>query len=162
MKINFVQTDRRKGKVLQIDDCRIIHRNFEGRKGMYNNAGDRSFSVIINDEKIAEELKAEGYNVRIKPPREDGDIPFMYLPVKVKFNANGPLAYLLSNDNLTRLTEETIKCLDNVSIESVDLDINPYDWERNGEFGRSAYLGSIRVTQRVDRFMQEYTETINQ
>lgn len=156
MKINFVQQGKR--AVLQIDDCRIIHRNFEGRKSMYNKEGDRNFSVVINDQEIADQLMDAGYNVRIKPPREEGDSPFMYLPVKVKFNDNGPLVYLVTNDKMTQLNADTVSCLDKISIRSVDLDINPYDWTVTGNSGRSAYLGSMRVVQSIDRFMQEYND----
>ena len=142
--------------ILQIDDARIIFRNFSGAPSKFNREGDRNFAVIIPEQEIADALIAEGWNVKIKPPREDGDTPFMYLPVKIKFNDRGPRVYLKSGGNIIRLDEESISCLDNVDIISVDLDIRPYDWNVNGMEGRTAYLQSIQVTQEVDRFYDQY------
>lgn len=144
--------------ILQIDDARIVYRNFSGLGSKYNREGDRNFAVVIDDEAIADSLVAEGWNIKIKPPREDGDSPFMYLPVKVKFNDRGPNVYLATGNRMTKLDEESISCLDDVDILSVDLDIRPYDWEVNGKEGRTAYLQSIKVTQELDRFAGVYTE----
>lgn len=142
--------------ILQIDDARIIFRNFSGAPSKFNREGDRNFAVIIPEQEIADALIAEGWNVKIKPPREDGDTPFMYLPVKIKFNDRGPRVYLKSGRNIIRLDEESVSCLDNVDIISVDLDIRPYDWNVNGMEGRTAYLQSIQVTQEIDRFYDQY------
>ena len=141
--------------ILQIDDARIIYRNFAGRGDKFNREGDRNFSVIIEDEQLAQDLIQDGWNVKIKPSREEGDIPFMHLPVKVKFNDRGPNAYLKSGSNLIKLDEETVSCLDDIDIAGVDLDIRPYDWNVNGKEGRTAYLHSIRVVQEVDRFAMD-------
>ena len=138
--------------ILQIDDARIIYRNFAGRGDKYNREGDRNFAVVIPDEEMANELTNLGWNVKIKPPREDGHTPFMFLPVKVKFNDRGPNVYLKTGNVQNRLDEESVGLLDNIDIIGVDLDIRPYDWSVNGKEGRTAYLQSIRVVQDVDRF----------
>ena len=153
MKINFGP----KG-ILQIDEARIIYRNFSGAPSKFNREGDRNFAVVINDEEIKDALIEEGWNVKIKAPREEGDEPFMYLPVKVKFNERGPKVYLKSGKATNRLDEESIDCLDHVDIVSVDMDIRPYDWEVQGKTGRTAYLQSIWVTQEVDRFADRFAE----
>lgn len=144
--------------ILQIDDAMITYRNFSGTGTKFNREGDRNFALIIDDPEIADALKNEGWNVRVKPPREDGDDPFMYLPVKIKFSERGPNVYLATGNNLNKLDEESIACLDDIDIIGVDLDIRPYDWDVNGKSGRTAYLQSIKVTQRVDRFAQEYND----
>lgn len=142
--------------ILQIDDARIIYRNFRGAADKFNREGDRNFAVVIPDEEMAEALKNEGWNVKIKPPRDVDDTPFMYLPVKVKFNDRGPTAYLKTGKAMNKLDEESIGCLDDIDIISVDMDIRPYDWEVSGKTGRTAYLQSIHVTQEVDRFAARY------
>ena len=149
MRITYAPRD-----ILQIDDARIIYRNFAGRGDKYNREGDRNFAVLIPDEEIADELTRRGWNVKVKPPREEGDTPFMYLPVKVKFNDRGPNIYLRTGRVQNRLEEEDIGRLDRIDIIGVDLDIRPYDWEVNGKTGRTAYLQSICVTQDVDRFAE--------
>ena len=144
--------------VLMIDDARIVYRNFSGTGSRYNREGDRNFAVVIPDKEIADALIENGWNVKIKPPREEGDSPFMYMPIKVKFNDRGPNVYLVTGKRMNRLDEESVSCLDDVDIQSVDMDIRPYDWEVNGRSGRSAYLQSIKVTQRIDRFAAENEE----
>ena len=150
--------------ILQIDDARIIYRNFSGIGSKFNREGDRNFSIIIEEEDIADALIKDGWNVKIKPARDmNGDVdpnatPFMVLPVKVKFNNRGPSVYLKTGDRMNRLDEESIGCLDNVDILGVDLDIRPYDWKVNGKEGRTAYLQSICVTQEIDRFAEKYAD----
>lgn len=142
--------------ILQIDDARIIFKNFEGRGDKFNREGDRNFSLLIEDPDTADALIAEGWNVRIKPGRDEDEGPFMRLPVKVKFTDYGPNVYLVTGDRRNELDEESIACLDNIDIESIDMDIRPYDWEANGKTGRTAYLQSMQVVQRIDRFAARY------
>ena len=141
--------------ILQIDDATIIYRNFAGVGSKFNREGDRNFSVKIENEDDANALIEAGWNVKIKPPREDGDAPFMHLPVKIKCSDRGPRVYLRTGSRVNELDEESMECLDHIDILGVDLDIRPYDWEVNGKTGRTAYLQGIRVTQKVDRFAEE-------
>ena len=152
MKINFTRN------ILEISDARIIYRNFAGVGSKFNREGDRNFAVIIPNKEICDALIAEGWNVKIKDPRDEYEEPFMFLPVKIKFNNRGPAAYVRSGDRVTRLNEETIGMLDEIDIASVDMDLRPYDWEVNGKEGRTAYLQAIDVTQNVDRFGARYAE----
>lgn len=158
MKLTFAPKD-----VLQIDDAIIIFKNFKGEGGRYNTEGNRNFAILIQDQEIANALIEDtneygiGWNVHIKAPREEGDDPFMYLPVKVKFNGRGPVVYLKSGANRVKLTEDTIACLDDIDIASVDLDIRPYDGKRpDGTPFRSAYLQSMCVVQNIDRFSARF------
>lgn len=147
---------------LQIDNARIIYNNFKGKASQYNKEGDRNFCLIIDDENVADYLNEKGWNVKIKPPREEGEAPFMYLKVNVKFNGRGPHVYLESNTKMTKLDEETVEILDNINIVSVDLDIRPYHWNQKGKDGEiinegiSAYLQSMKVVQELDRFAEYY------
>ncbi len=149
--------------ILQIDDVEgreLIpsFRNFKGEGSRFNREGDRNFALRIPDRELADRLIADGWNVKVKPPREEGDDEFIFLPVKVKFNDRGPSVYLVSGMVQTPLDEESIACLDDIDILSANLDIRPYDWEVNGKTGRTAYLQGIKVFQKVDRFAAEYAE----
>lgn len=146
--------------ILQIDDARIIFRNFSGIGSKFNREGDRDFSLIIPNQEIADRLIADGWNVKIKPPRDEDEDPFMLMKVKVKFNDRGPIVYLKTGNRQNRLDEETIGLLDSIDILSVDMDVRPYDWEVSGKTGRTAYLQSMRVHQGItDRFADdEYPE----
>lgn len=160
MELTFT-TSRRGERILQINDARIIFRNFSGAGDKFNREGDRNFSLLIPTQEIADALMNDlndynaGWNVKVKPPREDGDDPFMHMPVKVKFTAFGPNVYLKSGDaDPVKLDEDTIDCLDQIDIASVDLDIRAYDDTINGRGFRSAYLLSMYVVQdfHSDRF----------
>ena len=144
--------------ILEIEDARIIYRNFEGVASKFNREGDRNFAVIVPNDEIKDILGEAGWNVKIKPPRDEDDTPFMFIPVKVKFNNRGPAAYLRSGETVTRLNEETIGILDEIDIQSVSMDLRPYDWDVNGKTGRTAYLQAINVIQNIDRFGDMYAQ----
>lgn len=144
--------------ILEIEDARIIYRNFEGVASKFNREGDRNFAVIVPNDEIKDILVEAGWNVKIKPPRDEEDTPFMFLPVKIKFNNRGPAAYLRSGETVTRLNEETIGILDEIDIQSVSMDLRPYDWDVNGKTGRTAYLQAIDVIQNIDRFGDMYAQ----
>lgn len=155
MRINY------RGNILEIEDARIIYRNFSGVGSKFNREGDRNFAVIIPNQELCDELLKDGWNVKIKEPREgyEDEQPFMFLPVKIKFNNRGPAAYVVSgNSTPTRLNEETIGMLDEIDILSVNMDLRGYDWDVNGKTGRTAYLQAIEVIQNVDRFGARYAE----
>ena len=153
MKVTFAP----KG-ILQIDDARIIFRNFAGRGSSYNREGDRDFSVVIDDEDIAEALEKEGWNVKRKPPRNEGDDEFIFLKCKVKFNDYGPRIFVVSGDNRVELDEESASQLDSIDILTCNMDIRPYDWDVNGKQGKTAYLQAIEVYQNVSRFERKREE----
>ena len=147
---------------LEINDARIIWPNFSGSADRFNREGDRNFNLVIPTQEIAELLLndknewGDSWNVKIKPPRGEGDVPFMHMPVKVKFNNRGPNVYLVSGDKQVPLNEDTIGCLDDIDIISVDMDVRPYDGKMaNGMTFRTAYLSAMRVHQRMDRFASE-------
>lgn len=149
--------------ILQIDDARIVFKNFKGEASVYNRAGDRNFALVIPDSELADKLVEEGWNVKIKPPKDEGDDPFMYLTIKVKFNGRGPQVYLRTGDVVNELDEESVALLDKIDILSVNLDVRPYDWviqegTPDEKRGRAAYLQSIEVIQDVDRFAAKYAE----
>ena len=162
MEIKFMEANRAfPNGYLEINDARIIWKNFSGRGDRFNREGDRNFSLVIPTQEDCDALRndtnkfGDGWNVKIKPPREEGDTPFMHMPVKVKFNGRGPNVYLDRGPKREplQLTEETIACLDDMDILSVDLDIRPYDDKLpNGNTFRTAYLSAMKVYQRLDRF----------
>ena len=115
--------------------------------------------LIINDTEVrtvAEALQAYGWNVKIKPPRDESDEALIYLKVNVNFNERGPAIYLVSNDKSIRLNEDTVRCLDKIEISFANLDIRPYDWTKGRNSGRTAYLNGAEVYQNIDRFTAKH------
>ena len=143
-----------KRKTFPIENARIIFRNFSGAAGKYNPAGQRNFSVKL-DEASAKFMIDEGWNVRISQPRdEDGD-PLYHLPVKVEF-ANYPPKIVMITNRKTVLDESTVGNLDVAEIERVDLILSPYNYDVNGKRGIKAYLKSMYVTIATDEFEAKY------
>lgn len=145
---------------LEIDNARIIFRNLEGRGGLYNREGDRSFALVVPDEDARDALIEQGYNVKTKAPRDEDEEPLMYLTIKVKPNGRGPRIYLVSGRSKRELPEESWGLIDQISIANVSLDIRAYDWNVNGKSGRSAYLAAMEVTQNIDRFAAAMEEEV--
>lgn len=150
--------------IVEINEARIIFRNFEGREDKFNHKGNRNFAVAIPNRDLADILINDtneygvGWNVKIREARDEEEDDFMYLPVKVKFNNRGPAIYLETAGRMNKLSEDTVALLDNIDIISVDMDIRPYDDVVNGKPFRTAYLQAIRVVQNVDRFAARYAE----
>lgn len=147
-------------KPVSLENVRIGFRNFEGREGMYNKKGERSFAVFL-DRHTADDLAAEGWNV--KYPKEDKnqvdpDVEARdpYLQVSVGFDFYPANVFLISNDNPTKLSEDEVLMLDWAEIENVDLVLRPYEWSVNRNSGIKAYLKSGYFTIVADRFAQKY------
>jgi hypothetical protein len=147
-------------KPVSLENVRIGFRNFEGREGMYNKKGERSFAVFL-DQRTANDLAEEGWNVKF--PKEDKnhvdpDEPARepYLQVSVGFDFYPANVFLISNGNPTKLSEEEVIMLDWAEIENVDLVLRPYEWSVNRNSGIKAYLKSGYFTIVTDRFAQKY------
>lgn len=145
----------RRNNNLILEDVRLIFRNFAGEETRFNRAGNRTFSVILRHEE-ALRLLDDGWNVKIKEPRDDFDEPLCYLEVTVKFDNIPPKVVMISGGRKTNLDEDTIDVLDYADIATVDLIIRPYNWEVNGKTGVKAYLKTMYVTINRDEFESKY------
>lgn len=141
---------------LNIENARIIFRNFRGEASKFNNAGCRNFCVVLPDEDTAKNLAEDGWNIKKLMPREEDDEPAYYIPVSVSFENYPANIYLISGRNKTRLDEDSVKVLDYAEIKNVDLILRPYQWGVNGKSGVKAYLKTMYVTVEEDKFAAKY------
>lgn len=142
-----------------MEGVRIIFRNFAGKEGQYNREGDRNFAVLL-DEKVAEDMAQDGWNVKMLQPRseDEGEEPQAYLPVSVNFKGRPPRIVLITSRGRTNLYEDSIEMLDWADIINVDLIVRPYEWTVNQKSGIKAYLQSIYVTIEEDALELKYSE----
>jgi hypothetical protein len=141
---------------LAFEDAKIMFRNFEGKEGKYNRAGDRSFCVVIPDEEFAKQLLEDGWNVRILDARSDDEEALYYISVAVSYRNIPPEIYLITHHGKELMTEDMVAALDYADILTADLIIRPYNWEVNGKTGIKAYLKTMYVTIQEDEFAGKY------
>lgn len=150
-------------KEIVIENARLMWRNFAGKAKQFNDAGKRNFSIALSEEQ-ALAMIADGWNIKKKEPREEGEEPLYHFPVKVNFESNyPPRIFLITYANgkkRTQLTPGTAIAADMVEIELADVTINPY--ERKDADGnvtsRTAYLKTLFITVHEDPLELKYAD----
>jgi hypothetical protein len=155
--------------VVQDDDSlreRILWPNFSGSKTPYNSEGDRNFNIHLT-KKEADDLGAEGWNVKCKLPREDDEdqIERCVLKCKVGYKVNPPRVKMIGDKsrNETLLTQENIGLLDDADIATVDLSFVPYFYTMfegtpQETDGVAAYLKTMYVVVIEDELDMKWDE----
>lgn len=143
---------------LQIEGAHILFKNFSGKESTYNRAGNRNFSVRIDDPELAQKLADDGWNVRVMQPRDDEEGVRHRIEVTVRFDNIPPKIRMISGGRMVQLDEESVGCLDTAEITNVDLVIHPARWEVAGRSGVKAYLRTMYVTIREDAFASKYAD----
>lgn len=144
---------------LEFENARIMFPNFRGLPTKFDPAGGkRFFCVAIPDPDLAQQMRDEGWNVRVLAPRNEDELPLDYMQVKVAFGDIPPKIVMIANGVQTLLDETDVGQLDTAEIQSVDLVIRPYNWNIHGDTGVAAYLKTMYVTIEMDRFAIKYEQ----
>lgn len=151
---------------LDIENARVLFKNFSGAKSEWNRNGTRSVDIIIEDADVARMLAEDGWNIKQTKVRDEGDEPEYYVNIILNFESafGGPdvtLRLVDSDGNLVnrvKLDENTVSSLDKLKILFADVRINPHEWEMGGRSGIKGYVDTMIVTARQDPFMAKYAE----
>lgn len=140
-----------------IEDVRLIFKNFSGEEKRYNEAGKRNFCVIL-PQNVAEDMDADGWNIKTLTSREEDEPDAPFLKVNVNYNSGRPPRIVVMTErNRTTLTEETVGSLDWAEIKHVDITISPY--VRPDEGTVTAYLKTLYVTIDEDPLDAKYADS---
>ena len=142
-------------KTFLVEDARLVFKNFKGAEGQFNREGDRNFSVVL-DPVAAEQMEADGWNVKYLASREEGEDPTPIIEVSVKFKVRPPRIVLITTDTRTQLSEKEVEVLDYADIKTVDVFCRGYEWEVNDKRGIKAYLQTMMVTIHEDPLERKY------
>ena len=157
--MSVVKPKRVQGFV-ELEHAPIIYKNFGGHeRGRYNPEGYRNFCVVIEDHILADQMKEDGWNVKMQLPRDGEGEPRLYLPVAISYNNRPPMIVAVSAEGKqTKLDEEDLDFLDENDIAYGDVALNPYNWEMNGNMGVKAYLKTGYFVLEKVPFADKYSE----
>lgn len=142
-------------------------RNFSGAPDQFNpGGGKRYFHFVIDDPEVAQQMRNDGWNVKIKPAREEGDIPFCYLKVAVAFPnfQKNPKARpldiaIFKSNGVNRLDETTVGLLDGAYITQANITMRPYCWDQSDPSKKAAYVQELHAfVQESAHFASDYDE----
>lgn len=151
-------------KKRQLPDARIygvniIFRNLMGLERKFNAAGKRNFSIALSPEQAAA-LKADGWNVKERHPKDPDDDRGVLLHMKANVNyksAQPPAIWLVTSRGRTLLDETTVGMIDVAEISNVDVTLSAYFFDEETEVP-SAYVKSMYVTIVEDEMERKYAE----
>ena len=143
--------------LLEFEDVRIIFTNFSGTETDMNAKGKRNFCIVLDNKEDADELARDGWNVKVLPPREDGDEPTFFIKINVNYDSRRPprIKYRNSRGMNKPLSEETVGMLDSMSIVSADVVVNPYEYNPGH---LSGYVQSMRVIVKESRLEAKWDD----
>lgn len=137
--------------------------HFDGRADTYNDEGDHNFTIVL-DEKQAEEMTRDGWNVKKRDGYEEGDPPEYHLEVKISFRFEDPLVYLVKGESKRKIRAKVtdLKDIRRSTTERVDVILKPHrsrKWQLpDGRDGCTAYVKELYAVVKESRFATMYDD----
>ena len=149
----------------KIMGTKLIFRNFAGKQTDFNRLGDRNTCVVIPDDRVQEFID-KGYNVKIYQPKDEQAAAVYYIKARINFERDPlPKIYLITSlskpkklnvDERKGGDPDEVNQLDWSDIESIDIEISPWAYNKNGRSGVSAYIRQLYVKLIEDPFYEKY------
>ena len=167
------------------ENCNIDFSNFAGEGSKYNKAGERDFTLSINDEASATELRDQGWSMQAvtNNPQEMArleasgwrnvklneyvDETKFRLKVKISFNPPSPRIApskitTYSGRVVTEISEEAAGMLDGMigRFQQVDVEVRPRWWldDATNEWNIKAYLHDMRIVLQTSKLDEKYAD----
>lgn len=153
-------------KDLTIEDAKLLggaYKNFGGNPSRFNSkGGDRNFAVKLEKE-VALQLIEDGYPVKVRDPREEGDDPLYFLKVMVRFKSDGSkrdpvIKRGVDSRKMIDVPEGELGKLDNDEIETLDLTI--HYWcrrDKDGSWKATGYLTELYALVKESKLANKYS-----
>lgn len=112
------------------------YRNFAGVATKFNAEGHRNFNILLSA-KQAEEMLADGWNVKTLQPRDESEDVKYFVKINVGWNTSqrdgrrfGPTVKLHTPDNPdgVELDEDNIGLLDTTWLKGCDITVQAHDY----------------------------------
>jgi hypothetical protein len=152
---------------ITIEDAQFWGRpNFAGEIDRFKNTS-RTFNVILTSE-VAEELRRQGWLAKTLMPRNDEEEELSFLKVNSDFwftkghegdmdYEQGPDIWIIQGEQREKLTSKTCPLLDKARFEVVDMEIRPYEWDKEDNPGRfTARLQTLVAVMRPNMLSEKY------
>lgn len=149
---------------LKVENAVIFKTNFEGRPTDYVPQGGRRTFLLALTKDMADVMSDEGWNVKYREPKVEGDDPLIFTEIVVNMDSKWPPKVVLYSDfhgrkSANNLDRETIGQLDHIEIANVDLIIHPRKHDRSSQYCIKGYANDIRVVQGADaNFGDKYAD----
>ncbi len=150
---------------INITEGQIAYSNFSGRPTQFNPEGGSRNVTFVIPEDIAEGLIEEGWRVR-RQEFDDGTYRYLLEASFLFRTRNGqprdPKIFIVQDNRLIHVTEETADALDRADIVSVDAVISPSYWEYAGRSGIKAYINSMYITIKENPIDAKYRRMLEE
>ena len=148
-------------KKLFIENAQITFKNFSGRETQYTDEGVRSFSVILEDQDLVQNLIQDGWNVKQLRKQDEDDPQKWHLPVAVSYRKIPPRIEIITEENKDRtipLDEAAVGELDFETVLYADIYISPstYISRVTNQEKVKAYLRSMVACVEADPISRKY------
>ena len=122
--------------------------NFSGiPRGPKDREGDRHFLIRLDPE-LAEELEAQGWNVKwtkAKPDHPEWE-PYPYIKVKINYNRRKkPSVYMVTRKNNILLDENSIERLEGCYFEKVDVTLENIYYSTYDQYSIALDIGFFTI-----------------
>lgn len=133
------------------ENAQMLFRDFSGvGTKKYPANGRRSFCIKLTDEQ-ANEMAAEGWNVKMTKSENPDYPPEAYIKVNVSYAISAPTIYVVNGNTRTAITEETVSTLDGLNSTNIEYIDATVDGSMNPDRPKmSAYLKTLYIKYKPD------------